>query len=90
MAAVWPASGFSSACYCCSFTILPCLQEERALLLCGLLLGFGLDAWVCCGTSERGGHMWVLTRSARNNATFWEPFTGQCAVCQVWAAFRLT
>ena len=82
-----PAS-FQLAAAQCSLPF-PCLQEERALLLCGLLLGFGLDAWVCCGTSERGGHMWVLTRSARNNATFWEPVTGQCAVCQVMPAPRL-
>jgi len=36
--------------------------EEHALLLCSLLLGFGLDAFVCIGTDAHGPHVWVLTR----------------------------
>ena len=42
---------------------LPLPQDEAALLLCGLLLGFGLDAWVVVGRLKGGaGHTWVMTR----------------------------
>lgn len=53
------------------------------MLLCNLLLGFGLDAYVCVGTNSEGSHAWVLTRQppAGNNGTqkidFWESLTGQ-------------
>ncbi len=48
-----------------------------ALLLCSLLLGFGLDAWVCCGQLRDGtSHMWVLTRSAEGSCSFWEASNG--------------
>ena len=50
--------------------------EEHALLLCSLLLGFGLDAYVCIGTDGRGPHVWVLTRSGAAY-TFWESLSGQ-------------
>eukprot|EP00762_Andalucia_godoyi_P003172 ANDGO_00990.mRNA.1 Centrosomal protein of 76 kDa OS=Danio rerio GN=cep76 PE=2 SV=1 len=50
---------------------------NHALLLCSLLLGFGLDAWVCSGTTSthKGGHLWVLTRSI-SEISFWEPSSG--------------
>ena len=32
--------------------------EEHALLLCALLLGFGLDAYVCTGRDAQGPHTW--------------------------------
>ncbi|KAK9817335.1 hypothetical protein WJX74_001322 [Apatococcus lobatus] len=51
-------------------------KAEKALLLCNLLLGFGLDAWVCFGTDKLGEHYWVLTRSSHQAATFWEPSSG--------------
>ncbi|KAG1655264.1 hypothetical protein FOA52_014589 [Chlamydomonas sp. UWO 241] len=52
-------------------------KEEAALLLCGMLLGFGLDAWVVLGRSRNGtGHAWVLTRGPLAVPTFWEPLTG--------------
>lgn len=52
-------------------------QEEAALLLCGLLLGFGLDAWVMLGRLRTGvGHTWVLTRGPLATPCFWEPATG--------------
>lgn len=51
--------------------------EDHVLLLCSLLLGFGLDAYVCIGTAvEKGAHMWVLTRSG-TQVTMWESLTGQ-------------
>eukprot|EP00928_Gymnodinium_smaydae_P042789 TRINITY_DN28783_c0_g1_i1.p1 TRINITY_DN28783_c0_g1~~TRINITY_DN28783_c0_g1_i1.p1 ORF type:complete len:641 (-),score=92.73 TRINITY_DN28783_c0_g1_i1:66-1988(-) len=38
--------------------------EEKALLLCSLLIGFSLDAWCCLGTDARGQpHAWVISRS---------------------------
>lgn len=64
--------------------------EDHAILLCSLLLGFGLDAYVCVGTvQDQGGsgnirdHVWVITRSRRNGSmnrprvVFWETLTGQ-------------
>ena len=32
--------------------------EDHAVLLCNLLLGFGLDAYVCIGTNSEGAHAW--------------------------------
>lgn len=54
--------------------------EDHAVLLCNLLLGFGLDAFVAVGVSIKGPHVWVITR-ARNEdkslrVTFWESITG--------------
>ncbi len=64
--------------------------EDHAILLCSLLLGFGLDAYVCVGTVQDPGvggsvrdHVWVITRSRRNGSmsrprvVFWETLTGQ-------------
>jgi len=52
----------------------------HALLLCSLLLGFGLDAYVVIGASSDGPHLWVLTilKSSQNKIkyTFWESLTG--------------
>ena len=36
--------------------------QDHASLLCSLLLGFGLDAYVCVGSCTDGAHCWVLTR----------------------------
>ena len=35
-------------------------SEDHAVLLCNLLLGFGLDVYVCVGTNGEGSHAWVL------------------------------
>ncbi|KAL1521280.1 hypothetical protein AB1Y20_020949 [Prymnesium parvum] len=51
--------------------------EEHATLLCSLLLGFGLEAYVCQGTDSRGAHVWVMTRAEGRIVTFWEALTGQ-------------
>lgn len=50
--------------------------EEHALLLCSLLLGFGLDAYVCLGADGRGSHVWVLTVGADGARMFWESLNG--------------
>lgn len=50
--------------------------EDHATLLCSLLLGFGLDAYVCVGTKTKGvPHTWVLTRGTDGSVTFWESLT---------------
>jgi centrosomal protein CEP76 len=50
--------------------------EEHAVLLCSLLLGYGLDAYVCMGSDDKGGHAWVLTRDSDGHVVFWESLTG--------------
>ncbi|XP_051921542.1 centrosomal protein of 76 kDa isoform X2 [Hippocampus zosterae] len=50
--------------------------EDHSTLLCSLLLGFGLDAYVCVGTKAKGiPHTWVLTRGTDGSITFWESLT---------------
>lgn len=53
------------------------------MLLCCLLLGFGLEAYVCVGTNSEGSHAWVLTRApavgpdgSKRKIYFWESLTG--------------
>lgn len=48
--------------------------EDHALLLCGLLIGYGIDAYVCLGSSGDGPHAWVLSRGT--SLVFWESLTG--------------
>ncbi|CAL1548119.1 unnamed protein product [Lymnaea stagnalis] len=51
--------------------------EDHAVLLCSLLLGFGLDAYVCVGTKLKGSvHTWVMTVGAEGIITFWESLNG--------------
>ena len=73
--------GESSSCWCLLHTILStgcASKEEAALLLCGLLLGFGLDAWCVIGRLKNGvGHTWVMTRGPMAEVRFWEPASGQ-------------
>ncbi|XP_049952311.1 centrosomal protein of 76 kDa-like isoform X1 [Schistocerca serialis cubense] len=50
---------------------------DHALLLCSLLLGFGLNAFVCIGTKANGSPWaWVLTQGNKKYVTFWESTTG--------------
>ena len=49
--------------------------EDHAILLAGLLLGFGLDVCVCLGSSGDGPHAWVVSLGSK--ITFWESLTGQ-------------
>ncbi|XP_071495438.1 centrosomal protein of 76 kDa-like [Diadema antillarum] len=52
--------------------------EDHAVLLCSLLLGFGLNAFICVGTKGRGqAHSWVMTSGADGLVTFWESLTCQ-------------
>ena len=59
--------------------------EDHASLLCSMLLGFGLDAYVVVGHSSDGPHVWVMTKmitQGRNlneicKIQFWESLTGQ-------------
>nr|XP_056710275.1 centrosomal protein of 76 kDa isoform X3 [Euleptes europaea] len=51
--------------------------EDHANLLCSLLLGFGLEAFVCVGTKAKGvSHTWVMTYGIDGTVTFWESLTG--------------
>eukprot|EP00696_Hemimastix_kukwesjijk_P014993 gnl/Hemi2/3085_TR1090_c0_g1_i1.p1 gnl/Hemi2/3085_TR1090_c0_g1~~gnl/Hemi2/3085_TR1090_c0_g1_i1.p1 ORF type:complete len:641 (+),score=176.65 gnl/Hemi2/3085_TR1090_c0_g1_i1:145-2067(+) len=58
--------------------------EDHAILLCGLLLGFSLDAYVCVGLAQLNNRslaedfLWVMTRSntGDNKVTFWDPLSG--------------
>lgn len=51
--------------------------EDHAVLLCSLLLGFGLDAYCCVGTKTKGAsHTWVMTINTDGLVTFWESLTG--------------
>ena len=53
---------------------------DHSILLCCLLLGFGMDAYICVGTSVENPHVWVMTRSflkGNRAITFWESLTGQ-------------
>ena len=55
--------------------------EDHVVLLCNLLLGFGLDAYVCSGIAVNGPHLWVCTRakidSKNYQVVYWESLTGQ-------------
>lgn len=56
--------------------------EDHCTLLCSLLLGFGLDAYVAVGNGKEEARIWVLTRETMVSAPvkavyFWEPATGQ-------------
>ena len=52
--------------------------ENHSILLCNLLLGFGLDAYVCVGTKLKNqAHTWVVTISYDySEVVFWESLTG--------------
>eukprot|EP00002_Diphylleia_rotans_P038836 TRINITY_DN8878_c0_g1_i1.p1 TRINITY_DN8878_c0_g1~~TRINITY_DN8878_c0_g1_i1.p1 ORF type:complete len:600 (+),score=95.19 TRINITY_DN8878_c0_g1_i1:110-1909(+) len=52
--------------------------EEHAILLCSLLLGFGLDAFVCLGSNQDGPHAWAMTIGEEGSRVwFWESMTGR-------------
>ena len=52
--------------------------EDHCCLLCSLLLGYGLEAYVCLGTKTSGhAHSWVVTIGNEGGVTFWESLTGQ-------------
>ena len=46
------------------------LVEDHCHLLCSLLLGLGLKAYVCIGTALKGEHTWVMSEST-GGITFW-------------------
>lgn len=51
--------------------------EDHANLLCSLLLGYGLEAFVCVGTKAKGApHAWVMTCGTDGTIMFWESLTG--------------
>lgn len=61
--------------------------EDHAILLCSLLLGFGLDAYVCVGTKSKGSvHAWVVTISIEGTVVFWESLNGHR---YVWCSLEI-
>jgi len=62
--------------YMCVTILQDC--EDHALLLCSLLLGFGLNAYVCVGCKTGGvAHTWVMTIAPDGSITFWESLTAE-------------
>eukprot|EP00794_Sanderia_malayensis_P018997 gene18997-20909_t len=52
--------------------------ECHAVLLCSLLLGFGMNAFVCIGTKAKGiAHSWVVTIDTDSGVLFWECLTAE-------------
>lgn len=50
--------------------------EDHSVLLCSLLLGFGLDAYVCLGTSKKEQPCsWVMTIGRQKQVMFWNSLT---------------
>ena len=65
--------------------------ENHSLLLCNLLLGFGLDAYIAVGMSINGPHIWVLSRAKVDKkyvVTYWESLTGQRVAVEDSKVFR--
>lgn len=61
---------------CIQYILQDC--EDHVLLLCNLLLGFGLAAYVSIGTKGKGvAHSWVTTISPKGEVVFWESLTAQ-------------
>ena len=54
--------------------------ENHSILLCSLLLGFGLNAFVALGTDKNGSYAWVVTLDARQRPTFWDALTGDQSI----------
>ena len=66
----------SAVCMSTYIFLFPKDCEDHAALLCSLLLGFGLNAYVCIGTKAKGAaHSWVMTISPEGEVIFWESLT---------------
>ena len=55
--------------------------EDHALLMCNLLLGLGMDAYVCVGRLKGANegekrHVWVMTREPDDTVKMWETSRG--------------
>lgn len=60
-----------------SFVARKCGDDrDHALLLCGLLLGYGIKAYIVIGMAADEEHEWILTISG-GSLTFWEPLNGE-------------
>lgn len=74
-----PVSGAAPA-WACPEAVLSSGQaspRERAALLCGLLLGLGMDARLACGDGVRGEAFWVVTVApGARTPSFWDPCSG--------------
>ena len=52
-------------------------EADRAVLLCSLLLGFGLNAYACAGTDKSGACYWVATLDVSGPTLLWDATSGQ-------------
>jgi hypothetical protein len=78
--------------------------EDHAILLCSLLLGWGLQAFVAMGTlhtekDEKQLHCWVVTICETGRVSFWESLTAEVVDVnspsmrdlhyrEIWSLFR--
>jgi centrosomal protein CEP76 len=62
-------------------------SENHSILLCNLLLGFGLNAYVCIGTKTKNqSHAWVVTVSVDyEEVIFWESLTGNRLILKIFS-----
>lgn len=52
--------------------------QDLAVLLCNLLLGFSMNAYVAFGLDKNNAHhVWVATFDYKGGFVFWEPLTGK-------------
>ena len=52
--------------------------EDHSILLCNLLLGFGLDAYVTIGTKTKGvAYSWVSNIAPTGEVVFWDSLTAE-------------
>ena len=57
--------------------------EDHTFLLCSLLLGFGLDAYIASGTNTPGGEHMVVVTLQRGQVVLWDAVTGHRYVVPV-------
>jgi centrosomal protein CEP76 len=67
-------------------------SDNHSILLCSLLLGYGLDAYVCLGTkSKNHPHSWVVTISFDfKEIIFWESLTGNRYIHSIVDPYNLS
>lgn len=57
--------------------------EDHAILMCNVMLGSGMDAYLCVGTTRSGvrDYVWVMVREGDGSVSFWETTTAKRYVC---------
>lgn len=57
---------------------------EHAVLLCSLLIGFKIDAYVCLGSSSDGPHAWVITRGTKKVKVGYQGHEKEVLSVKIW------